>query len=524
MKKMMKTLSALTIAATLATVNMACSNEDLAIEQQPEAATPTAQAPVYHFNIPANMGNETRGVTLGNNTATSTFETTDEIFVYNVTKNAWAKVGGDFYDGFASLQPSTLENEGKSCTLTGDLSFYTFDPLNPSSGWTAVAIDATDTYNLYYKAAANHPYGMCLSYVGFTYDEQNGTKATNNNDGNGNIDYGTAHYDYALAEGVTMSLSGSTLTLDGSISFARYGSLFRQRLSSFTKAGNPVSPAPTSFRSLTISSEHEILVNANNFWDFYGNGGIAKKDNLIIKGATSVTDANGDIYFALAFDNTELQAGDKLYFEVEGYDGNHYRGEKTIPAGGLQDGKYYYGDLDMVWTSQRAIPTVTASDASAILPTKYDYFEIGDGATISGSSDGFSFSMTEEGSVTLTGNGTATYDYDNGNGNWIIRGMSGLGNLTIILGSDYTLIDSKETEALGAFGNLWLKTTGGSYTLTVTAQGSSLGGLYGSNNHDGGNPVSDLAADANTTVVLTSDTDNGDGTHTYVYTVTTTNP
>ena len=59
---MMKTLSALTIAAALATVNMACSNEDMAIEQQPEAATPTAQAPVYHFNIPANMGNETRGV------------------------------------------------------------------------------------------------------------------------------------------------------------------------------------------------------------------------------------------------------------------------------------------------------------------------------------------------------------------------------------------------------------------------------------------------------------------------------
>lgn len=520
MKKTIHTLSALTIAAALTLFTIACSNEDLFIEQPKASAN---EAPVYHFNIPANMGNgnETRGVTLGESTVTSTFETTDEIFVYNVTKNAWAKVGGNFYDKFASLQPSTLENEGKSCTLTGDLSFYTFDPLNP--GWTAVAIDATDTYNLYYKAAANDDYG-CLSYVGFTYDEQNGTKATNNNDGNGNVDYGTAHYDYALAEGVTMSLSGSTLTLDGSISFARYGSLFRQRLSSFTKAGNPVSPAPTSFRSLTISSEHEILVNANYFWDFYGNGGITKKDNLIIKSATSVTDANNDMYFALAFDNTALQAGDKLYFEVEGYDGNHYRGEKTIPAGGLQDGKYYYGDLDMVWTSQRAIPTVTASDASPILPTKYDSFEFGDGATISGNSDGFNFYMTGGGSVTLTGNGTASADAMTFNSYMFSCEYNQ--SMTIILGSDYAFIHRpNEDTAIGTngSGNLYLKTTGGSHTLTITVKEQSFGGLYGYN-HNGSQPVSDLAADANTTVVLTSDTDNGDGTHTYVYTVTTTNP
>ena len=515
MKKTMHTLSALTIAAALALFTTACSNEDLIVEQP---KTPANEAPVYHFNIPANMGNETRGVTLGNNTATSTFETTDEIFVYNVTKNAWAKAGGGFYDKFASLQPSALENEGKSCTLTGDLSFYTFDPLNP--GWTAVAIEASDTYNLYYKAAANGDYG-CLPYVGFTYDEQNGTKATNNNDGNGNVDYGTAHYDYALAEGVTMSLSGSTLTLDGSISFARYGSLFRQRLSSFTKAGNPVSPAPTSFRSLTISSEHEILVNANNFWNFYGNVGIAKGDNLIIKGATSVTDANGDIYFALAFDNTELQAGDKLYFEVEGYDGNHYRGEKTIPAGGLQDGKYYYGNLDMVWTSQRAIPTVTASNASPILPTKDDSFDFGDGTTISGNSDGFDFYMTEGGSVTLTGNGTATADAMGWNSYMLTCAYGN--NMTIILGSDYTFIHRpNEMTAIGpSGGNLYLKTTGGSHMLTITVKEDSGGGLYGYN-HNGSQEASALAADANTTVVLTSDTDNGDGTHTYVWTVTTT--
>lgn len=490
-------------------------------ETQNPAEEPTGPgAPVYHFSIPASIGNEanTKAVNIGEASITSTFLTTDEIFVYNVTKNAWAREGDFIYDKFTPLHPADLKNDDKSCTLSGDLSFYTYDPSN--SQWTPVEIEQSDTYNLYYKAAANDD-NYSSPYVGFTYDEQNGTKATNNNDGNGNVDYGTAHYDYALAEDVTMSLSGSTLTLDRSISFARYGSLFRQRLSSFTKAGKPVSPAPTSFRSLTISSEHEILVNANYFWDCYGNVGIAKKDNLIIKSATSVTDANGDMYFALAFDNTALQTGDKLYFEVEGYDGNHYRGEKTIPAGGLQDGKYYYGDLDMVWTSQRAIPTVTASDASPILPTQYDSFELGDGATISGNSDGFDFYMTGGGSVTLTGNGTASADAMTFNSYM----FSCANNLTIILGSDYAFIHRPDEDtAIGTWGsgNLYLKTTGGSHTLSVTVTESSRGGLRGYN-HSGSQPVSELAADANTTVTL-SDTDNHDGTHTYVYTVTTTNP
>ena len=52
MKKTMHILSALTIAAALTLFTIACSNEDLLVEQ-PKA--PANEAPVYHFNIPMAM-------------------------------------------------------------------------------------------------------------------------------------------------------------------------------------------------------------------------------------------------------------------------------------------------------------------------------------------------------------------------------------------------------------------------------------------------------------------------------------
>lgn len=511
--------------AVLALGITACNKNQIQTPAE-EPAAPGTEAPVYHFSIPASIGGEadTKAVTLGESSITSTFLTTDEIGIYNVTKNAWARKSDHIYAGFATLHPSDIKNEGKSCTLSGDLSFYTYDPSKYE--WTPVEIEQSDTYNLYYNAIENQINNS--GNVKFKYGGQNGTKDTDHDDGYGGfLDYGSSHCDYALAEGVTMSLSGSTLlTLDGSVKFVRYGSLFRQRLASFTKGGKPVSPAPTSFKILTISTEHKILVIENSIWDING-AMIVKDDHIQIDGTPSVMDANGDIYFALAFDNTEIQAGDKLYFEVEGYDGNRYRGEKEIPAGGLQDGKYYYGNLDMVWTSQRAIPTVTASDASPILPTEYDSFEFGDGATISGNSDGFVFYMTGGGSVTLTGSGTATAKTSGGlfgGGNPILSCESDK-NMTIILDSDYAFIHNSDEEVAiwtNGSGNLYLKTTGGTHTLTIKAKGSEFRGLYG-DNYWSESGVGELAADANTTVTL-SDTDNHDGTHTYVYTVTTTNP
>lgn len=112
------------IIAVLALGFTACNGEEM-----------ITKAPVYHFCLPAAMDNDsdTKEVVFdGETSVTSTFLSTDDIFVYNVTKNAWAREGNKF----ASLHPSAIEDEGKSCTLTGNLSFYTF----VSQSWAPVSI------------------------------------------------------------------------------------------------------------------------------------------------------------------------------------------------------------------------------------------------------------------------------------------------------------------------------------------------------------------------------------------------
>ena len=167
MKKLMNILGALTIAAALTAGFTACSNEDNIVDGQ----QPAVQATVYHVSIPANFGGaETRAVTFGETTASSTFATTDSVFVYNVTKNAWAHNGTKFLH----LQPTNLADGGKSCTLTGDLTFcsYTpasYDPSYVPPVWTPVTVEAGDTYKLYYKAISGN--GLM-----FFYDWQNGTQ------------------------------------------------------------------------------------------------------------------------------------------------------------------------------------------------------------------------------------------------------------------------------------------------------------------------------------------------------------
>ncbi len=466
MKKSINFLGALTIAAALTAGFTACTNEDNILEEQS-----AVQSSVYHVSIPANFGGaETRAVTFNETMASSTFATTDSVFVYNVTKNAWAHNGTKFLH----LQPTNLADGGKSCTLSGDLTFCSYTPASYDITyvppvWTPVTVDATDTYKLYYKAITGN--GLT-----FYYDWQNGTQNEDHPAGDDDSDYSVSHCDFALADDVTMTLSGNTLTLDDHVRFTNYGSMFRQRLS-FSKAGSPMTPAPTAIRYLYLTTEHKIFIDRDRLFDRYTGGReVRTDDEMILVGHPSVMDANGDVYFALAFDNTELQNGDKLTFMVEDYNGNVYTGGKLMPAAGLQNGKYYYGTLEMEWQSQRAVPTVTASDASPVLPDNIDNcFFIGNGATISGNSDGFFCYTEEEATVTLTGNGTATIE----NGYPFLIGAE---NLTINLASDYTIdVSNLSDDAISSWKNLYLMTTGGSHTLTITTSGSDDCGLYGKN-------------------------------------------
>lgn len=559
---MMKTLSALTIAAALATVNTACSNEDLAIEQQPEAATTTAQAPVYHFNIPANMGNETRGVEFGGTiaapTITTLFKTTEKVLVHNVTKDAWARIDdsyrGEAFGGYGYLQPSNISDDGKRCTLFGELKFYTYTPWqwdSQNNTWieefyTPVAIDASDTYNLYYQAQEDY-----WNRVFFSYGLQNGTIDTFVENINNDGEYCASSCNYAKAEGVKMALNGNTLTLDNGLSFNSLGSMFRQHLSFKDKLGNGIATTP-NIQKLTLSTDHKTFVGCDSIKTEWHPGPNLVDNIDFHKSASkeSILDANGDMYFALAFDNTAIETGDKLFFRAIDNDYNIYIGQKVLPTGGLKNGKFYYGEVELEHIGN-CFPTITRGDGGTIpVPADqgaapFDFINInaywdGDSnhdpvpidMTISGYSEGFSFRFNNGGTVTLTGNGTA---YSGSTYYPFILNDSYKEALTIILDSDYAISSPNYYYAIGpssSANNITIKTTGGTHTLTLTTYGDDNGAYYKGiwnfkydyYNISAGDVIPELAADANTTVTLTSASKNAEGNWVFIYTVTTTNP
>ena len=534
------------IIAILALGLTACNKNEI----QTPADEPVAKTHVYHFSIPASIGDDadTKALTIGESTITSTFETTDYIYVHNVTRDAWtlAKPDPNYpYVDWSYLQPSEISADGKSCTLTGDLSFLTYN--SETSSWEECTTVADgDTYDLYYQAKTYYDGSLYLSYL----------LNANWQSPNGLID-NIPDFDYAIAKNVKMSLSGNTLTMDGTASFVNYGSIFRQRLT-FVPGANPGegSDNPANITNITISTEHNTMLVQDMILNEDANKiGKTLRTRIDLSldpwsDLTSVIDANKDIYFALAFDNTTLQDGDKLTFKAIDDNYNIYTGSKTIPAGGLQNGKYYYGDVTLTY-QYNGFPTITRGDGGVVPvaadqgAAPFDFIDInaywdGDSnhdpvpidMTISGNSEGFCFRFNNGGTVTLTGNGTA---YSRSTYYPFISNDSYRNALTIILDSDYAISSPNYYFAIGPnsfTNNITIKTTGGTHTLTLTTVGDDNGAYYKgiwNFNYDYGNisagdVIPELAADANTTVTLTSASMNVDGNWVFVYTVTTTNP
>ena len=489
------------ILAMVALGLTAC-NTNVIMEPNEEPAVPSKEAQVYHFCIHASMGGgtDTKAVSFeGEKGITSTFLEEDRVYVYNVTKEVWAR---DVEGNYAYLQPSDLQNGGKSCTLEGELTFRGWN----GESWVEVEIDVDDTYELYYNLYQD---GEELSW---SYECQDGSIDT---------DEGVTNFDFAKAEDVTLTKEDDSFTLGGSVQFRNIGSMFRQHIS-FIKDDEPMDPEPTGLRYLLVSTERDILGGWGVPHSIYdgdlANPSFCAVGDMLIGVCQSVMDANGDVYFALTFDNTEFEEGSMLHFMAEDYEGNVFTCEKEMPAGGLQNSKYYHGTLEMAWDSQHAVPTVTASNESRILPWANNTFYLSDGATISGSSEGFDCYVEgiDEARIILAGNGTASHDFEN---DPFIYGSEDQ-DLTIFLASNY-MIDLPASEcAIWASGNLKLATTGGTYQLTIKVSEETYYGLHGMNfSHEDGDDVSNLAADG-FSVELEVVTDDPDSIYYYVFTVT----
>ena len=496
------------IIAVIASGLCAC-NKVMLKNEAPERAA----AVVYHMSLQASFDARTKGVEFGadGQSISSQFATTDNIYVYNCTKGAFAR----YYDNteekylLQAIHPSNLSDSDRTCDLEGDLTFY---KLNDLDEWVSVEVAAEDTYNLYYQM--NDPdyfYSSTVPIPRFDYSLQDGSAS------------GASGCDFAEATGISMSLSESTLTNPDNVRFENLQSMFRQRLS-FSKGG--VAVAQPTIKKLTVGTANETFLmydrpglpvdpqydgdTNTRYWAF---------DSFDIDDPVITSD--GDIYLALAFYYTDDNpaTGDQLILTAVDNEGNVYQCANNVPGEGFQKNMYYYGNCELVWLRQTVMPTVTRSDGgdeSELEPNDGLYDIYGDPAeiTISGNSVDYLFYFNDSAFVTLTGNGTASSLANNNDF------ICAEGDLTIVLDSDYTIICPQYGTALYSYCNLYLGTTGAVQTLTVTTNDTDYSGIYGWDNYDNGteDDVSELAADG-FTVSCSEMIDNGDGTYTWIYTV-----
>lgn len=481
----------------------ACDNTEELLDEAPEIPKSPV---VYHMSLQASLDAQTRGVTFDNtdeSVISTQFESTDKVYVYNETKGAFARSAeGDH--NLSYLTPTNIS--GVICTLEGDLSFYKWD--NSEDAWVAVTVDAADTYSLYYQI--NNEYISGISDLpSFDWVEQDGSAAAASN------------CDFAEATGITMTLSDNTLTVPNSVCLNNLQSMFCQHLS-FTKGGVEVTTMPT-IKKLTVGiAKNKWLLgyrpnNSNQFFVYQTSKALDIYDPVI---------TDGDIYLSLAFYYTgeEPAPDDQLILTAFDDKGNVYQGTKAVPEGGFLKSRYYYGNCEMVW--QCKMPTVTRSDGGddrELVPNA-GLFSFADDSenpktakiTISGNSTGCSFWFKGSAEVTLTGNGTAIFDADDDNY------MYAEGNLTIVLGSDYTINCPNYDPAIESKKNLKLKTTGNEQKLTVTTNDiEDVFGICGRENYDNWQYTSLSALEADGFTITRSEvTKNEDDTYTWVYTIT----
>lgn len=509
-KNYIYSLAATFITAALAMGSLtACSVDDIF------ASHHNAQAKTYTVSIPASIGegSNTRAVEFGNDgsTITTRFEAGDNVYVYNETKGAIA------CDGNGILIPLTLtagdiKNDGRNCTLSGDLTFYKYDgntliPANP---------DNSDTYSLLYNMNKVDAYYPEYSFFDYYYQDGSDSKASD--------------CDFAMKSGVTMTATGNALVPSATVTFQSLQSMFRQRLS-FTQGPNNEGSTTPIIKQLKVSTKNGTLAGAFSPLRPIDSYFPSQYDLYEKEIEDPQITSDGDIYLSLAFDYGvgHVAAGDELQLEAIDTDGHVYVASKAVPSGGFTTGKYYHGSMTLAWSEQRYVkPTITPSVSPN---SSYHYSIDGSGAalayTISGTSKGYNFYIGNYSSCTLTLS-SLNAEYDNGS---YISGPGDDG-LNIVVNGANTLNCPSGYIAIGAdFGNLQLSGNG---TLTVTSYNADYCGLKGNNytssnnNHATTtklNVSSQLAADGYT-VMRSARTDgpdaNNDGNpdyYTWTYTV-----
>ena len=306
-KSLRRTVLGTVAAAAVAIGFTACAEDTFTTQNTPSSANGYN----YELIVPSDMGGGmTRAIAYNSETGgyDGTFETTDNIYVYNVTKDAYGSKKteqGWWNDTF--LHPDA---NGKTANLVGELAFGKYDYASGSHA--EITPEVGDELYLYYKN-----YGQSFSYNKYKYSEVN--------------------LDFALAKVKIESINDGVIKTSKAL-FEHPHSIYKIN---FTGMGSGV-----KIKKVIISSEQQKLVN------YYNPTNI--KWPYTFAEVTYTYEGEGtdqhDLFYALRFVNNyndnQSSPGDVITFRALGSDGHNYFGTKTV-ATDLENSKYYHADVPM---------------------------------------------------------------------------------------------------------------------------------------------------------------------------------
>lgn len=459
---------------------IACSAEDSIVKEE---RTSAAQQEGLKVTLTATFddGAATRGVSFGSDVSSSnsTFSVGDKIYVYNETQG---------WQDREYLTVSSISDDGKTADFSGTL----------NGGY-----DPNDALKLYYNVSYYNEDYRNLSR--FNYQDVLDGSASS-----------ASACDYAIANATVGSVSSGTLTLSAPVTLQKMQSVFRQRLTfKDTNEGQPITTP--NIVQLTVSS----LENKLNR-QYFLNGDVYEMPIAI---PNPIIDNNKDIYLALRFSDGSTSS-DALTFTAIASNGIVYVGTKTAPSEGFKNGKYYYGNLTLVKSNDKVLPTISwynVKDGVEVTPDanntykikpQNDYIDIG----LSGISKGYCFQLWScSNTLVRLNNFTAKWD---GNDSFI---QAYENDLILDLTGSNTIECRNCVYGIYTRHNLRLS---GSGTLTVTASYDPYCGIWGGDNYSTSNnsynktdqqDVTDLLAADGYTVIRSARL--GSGPYTWTYTV-----
>ncbi len=327
-----------TVAAAAVTIGFtACADDALVTQNTPAPANVGG----YKLSIPANMGGGgTRAIAYNSETGgyDATFETSDRIFVYNVTKDAEGyKIYK--YDGGESYKTAFLNPDanGKTANLCGQI-----DAFRSRKSGENVTPEKGDELMLIYNNS-----GTYLDYSrNYTGDEY----------------YISDIADYAIASVKITSIDGGVIKTEPS-SFLNPQSIYKIK---FTGDVSDV-----KIKKVNISSEQEKLVCEYEPTRIDWPNNFSPVSYIYDKEGTDQHELIFMLRFATPpYQDTESTSGDVISFVALGSDGRYYMGKKEV-TGDLKNGLYYQADVSMEYLCLAMMLTNNTSVESVVLSNRW---------------------------------------------------------------------------------------------------------------------------------------------------------